>query len=529
MTDLIPPYGGKLTSLMAEGPQRDKLLQETTSLPSLALNQRQLCDLELLLNGALSPLTGFMGHADYARVVSEMRLADGSFWPMPITLDTSQAFAATLSLGSRLALRDENGRPLAILTVSDIWQAEKTLEARQIYGTDHADHPGMVGLAQGGCHYVGGRLEGLTLPGHEDFLSLRLTPAAVRNDFVRRRISRVVAFQPHHVMHRPQFEFTLHTAKENGAGLLIQAMAGEIPNPEHFTRIRCYQALLPHYPSNLAQLSLLPLALRPAGVREVLWRAIIARNYGCSHLIIGGDAGPGEIRRGTDALTPERIQPLAEHFAAIGVEPVTFPRLVYVQALGQYMPQEYLPPDQATLSMSARELRQSIRDGRDEIPAWASFPEVVTELRKHQPLRRERGICMLLSGPLATSGTTTLLGNRIMELTGRAISFCRNAECAGLAAEIIKHGGILICHPPTTLDHAQQKVLRKALAPVGGMFVFNLACAAETPEIRPPHGVYTQGRAGGTEQETSFEIKAAGTGNAVEQIIHALRSAGYLA
>lgn len=527
MTDLIPPYGGKLTCLMAEGAQLDALRREASSLPSLVLNRRQLCDLELLLNGALSPLTGFMNHADYTSVVSGLQLADGTFWPMPLTLDTVQAFASALAPGDRITLRGGDGHALAILTVGEVWKAEKSLEARHVYGTDDADHPGMACLAQGGCHYVGGSVEGLALPRREDFTGLRLTPRATREALMRQGRHRAVAFQPHHVMHRAQFEFTLHSAEDNNAGLLIQAIDGEQPTPDFFTRIRCYQALLPHYPDGLARLVLTPLAPRPAGVREVLWRAIIARNYGCTHFIIGGDAGAGEIRRGTDALAPGRIQPLAEHFATIGVAPLTFPRMVYVPALGQYMPEEYVPPDQAALAMPACELRRRIRDGREEIPAWASFPEVVAELHKRQPMRPHRGMAILLSGPLATAELATGLGNRIMELTGRAISHCAGAECAALAIDIVKHGGTLICNH-AALHHVEHKGLRKAVGAVGGLFSFHLAPAGANPEIHHPHGAYAHGRGGSTEEESRQEIHAADTSEALAQVVHALTAAGYL-
>lgn len=527
MTKPISPYGGSLITLVAEGPQREELLLEAASLPSLILNPRQLCDLELLLNGALSPLRGFMNRSDYERVVAEMRLSDGTFWPMPITLDTVQAFASTLAPGDRITLRGNDGHALAILTVGAVWKAEKSQEARQVYGTDDADHPGMACLAQGGCHYVGGSVEGLALPRHEDFTGLRLTPRATREALMRQGRHRAVAFQPHHVMHRAQFEFTLHSAEDNNAGLLIQAIDGEQPTPDFFTRIRCYQALLPHYPEGLARLVITPLAPRPAGVREVLWRAIIARNYGCSHFIIGGDAGAGEIRRGTDALAPGRIQPLAEHFATIGVAPLTFPRMVYVPALGQYMPEEYVPPDQASLAMPACELRRRIRDGREEIPAWASFPEVVAELHKRQPMRPHRGMAILLSGSLATTEMAAEVGNRIMELTGRAISLCAGPECATLVIDVVKHGGILVCNH-AALHHSEHKGLRKAVGAVGGLFEFHFAPPGADPEIHHPHGAYAHGRAGSTEEENRQEIHAADTSEALAQVIHALTVAGYL-
>jgi len=565
MNHLISPYGGELVNTMAEGAHREVLLREAALLPSLTLNPRQLCDLELLLNGALSPLRGFMGRADYQGVVTDMRLADGIFWPMPIVLDVTEELAP----GSRIVLRDTSGSALAILAVSESWPADKAREARQVYGTDQAGHPGMVFLNSLGSHYAGGSVEGLNLPRRADFTALRLSPATLRERFARAGRSRVVAFQPHHVMHRAQFEFTRHTAAENDAGLLIQAIADDAEittgTPQYFTRMRCYQALLPYYPEGLAELSLLPLASRPAGIRAVLWQAIVARNYGCSHFIIGGDAGTGEIRRGSDALAPQQIQPLAEHFAAIGVEATTFPRMVYVPDLGQYMPEDYLPAGQATLVLSSQDLRQRLDDGREDIPAWASFPEVVAELHKLRPLRQQRGFTVFFTG-LSGSGKTTLsqaLELKLMELTGRPVTLldsdvARTLLSSGLtfskadrdlnirrigfiASEITRHGGIAICAPIAPCRETRQAV-RDMIEPLGGFFEVHVSTPLEICEARDPKGLYAKARAGLIKEFTGvsdpYEKPHApevsiNTGNthvaqAVEQIISVLGSEGYL-
>lgn len=565
MSELISPYGGKLANLMAEGARLETLAREAATLPALTLNPRQLCDLELLLNGALSPLQGFMGRADYERVLADMRLADGTFWPLPLTLEVSEDFARTLAPSARVALHDGAGHALAILTVSDVWQADKMLEAHHLFGAGAAVHPGMARPAQSGSHHVGGRLEGLALPAHADFTALRLSPAAARAHFERAGISRVVAFQPHHVMHRAQYEFTRHSAEENDAGLLIQAIAGEEPNPDFFTRIRCLQALLPRYPENTAQLGLLPLTSRQAGVREVLWQAIVARNYGCSHFIIGGDAGSGEIRRGTDALASERIQPLAEHFATIGMEPITFPRMVYAPELGRYMPEEYLPAGQAALSLSNEELQQRILDGREDIPEWASFPEVVEELQMRHPPRTKRGFTVFFTG-LSGAGKTTLsqaLYLKLVELTGRHVTvlggevvhtllssglgFSRadrdlNIRRTGfIASEITKHGGIAICAPIAPYRETRQAV-REMIEPAGGFFEVHVSTPLEISEARDPKGLYAKARAGIVKEfigvSEPYEAPHApevsiNTGNihvaeAVDQIVSRIRAEGYL-
>lgn len=562
MSELITPFGGKLVNPMTEGAHREALLHEAASLPALTLNPRQLCDLELLLNGALSPLQGFMGRADYESVVADMHLADGRFWPIPIVLDVTEAPAA----GSRVALKDMSGTVLAILSVNDCWQADRALEARQVYGTDQAGHPGVIFLDALGKYYVGGTLQGLNLPSHGDFTALRLTPAATRTQLAQAGHSRVAAFQPHHVMHRAQFDFTRHVAQEYDAGLLIQAIAEEAASPDHFTRMRCYQALLSHYPACTAKLSLLPLCPRPAEVREVLWRAIVARNYGCSHFIVGGDAGPGELRRGCDALTPERVECMAEHFNTIDVEPLFFPRMVHVPELGQYLPEEYLPPGQPTQSLSAQELQQRLCDGREAIPEWASFPEVVAELQKRQPPRAKRGFTVFFTG-LSGAGKTTLskaLELKLMELTGRPVTLLdgdvvRTLLSSGLsfshadrdlnirriafvAAEVTRHGGIAICAPIAPYRETRQAV-RDMIEPLGGFFEIHVSTPLEVCEARDPKGLYAKARAGIIKDftgvsdpyetphsaEVSINTGTTHVDEAIARIVAALRAEAYLA
>lgn len=559
MTQLIPPYGGNaLATPMTQGAHRDALLQEAASLPSVTLRGRRLCDLELLLNGALSPLQSFMGRADHERVVNEMRLADGTFWPMPIVLDAAEPYAP----GTRLALRQEDGAPLAILTVSEAWRPDKEWEAHQVFDENAV----IQAQEDGGDYYLGGTLEGLNLPSHRDFAALRLTPAAAREKLSAGGHGRVVAFPAHHVMHRAQVEFTRHTAVENDAALLIQAISEQTADEQYFTRIRCCRAALPHYPDDTATLSLLPLAGRPAGLRGVLWQAIVARNFGCSHFIIGGDAGTGDIRRGADALAPRQIQPLAEHFAAIGVEPITFPRMVYVPDLGQYLPEEYLPPEQATLSLSAAELQQRILDGREDIPDWASFPEILTELRRLHPPRSRRGFTVFFTG-LSASGKTTVsqaLRLRLLELTGRPITVLdgdvvRTLLSSGLsfskadrdlnirrigfvAAEITRHGGIAICAPIAPYRETRQAV-RDMVAPCGGFFEVHVSTSLEVCEARDPKGLYVKARAGLIKEftgvsdpyepphapEVRIDTAAAPLDDAVDDIVRSLRAAGYIA
>src|SRR5262249_15397741 len=251
------------------------------------LTPRQICDLEMLLNGAFSPLTGFMNKADYESVCDNMHLANGILWPMPITLDVSEAFAKTLKPGgTKVALRDAEGVMIAILHVEDVWQPDRQAEAKSVFKTTSVVHPGVGYLMnRSNPWYVGGRLEGLQLPSHYDFKGFRLTPAELRTEFANSGWRRIVAFQTRNPMHRAHVELTFRAAKQVEASLLIHPAVG-MTRPgdvDYFTRVRCYQLLVGKYPAGTAKLSLAPFAMRMGGPRECIWHSLIRKNYGCTH------------------------------------------------------------------------------------------------------------------------------------------------------------------------------------------------------------------------------------------------------
>jgi len=312
-THLIPPHGGALINLQTAPARAEELKQHAREWPSWDLTPRQICDLELLMNGAFSPLTGFLARRDYDSVCADMRLANGVLWPIPITLDVSEETARGLRPGSSLALRDLEGIILAVLTVEDVWEPDRTAEAEQVYGTADPEHPGVRHLLRDSHPWlVGGRIEGVEMPRHYDFPDIRHTPTELRQSVARLGWRRVVAFQTRNPMHRAHFELTYRAARDREANLLIHPVVGMTKpgDVDHFTRVRCYKAILPHYPANTAMLSLLPLAMRMAGPREAVWHAIIRKNFGCTHLIVGRDhAGPGanaagEPSRSTAPTTP---------------------------------------------------------------------------------------------------------------------------------------------------------------------------------------------------------------------------------
>ena len=401
---LIAPHGGELVNLIVDDERATELKAASRDFPSWDLTERQICDLELLLVGGFSPLRGFMNKDDYDACLKDMRLADGNLWPMPITLNVSRELAEGLSEGDQLALRDPEGVMLAVLTVGDVWEIDREAEAEAVFGTLDTTHPGVAHLMERTTEFaVGGTLEGIEPPQHYDYRMLRLTPEEVRHDFALRGWRHVVAFQTRNPMHRAHYELTLQASREHDATLLIHPVVG-MTKPgdlDHYTRVRCYQAMREHYPPNAAKLALLPLAMRMAGPREAVWHAIIRKNYGCSHFIIGRDhAGPGNGANGEPFYGPYDAQELMrEHEEELGVTLVPFQMMVYVEDRDRYMPIDEVPEGSRQLNLSGTQLRNRLADGRD-IPSWFTFPEVATELRRTHPPRAGQRLHDLLHRPV---------------------------------------------------------------------------------------------------------------------------------
>jgi sulfate adenylyltransferase len=521
---LIEPHGGTLVDLLATPERAAELKAASRDWPSWDLTPRQFCDLELLLSGGFSPLTGFMTRADHDSVCATMRLADGTLWPIPILLDVPRDLADKLRAGaSVLALRDPEGVMLAALHVEEIWEIDREASAQATFGTLDRKHPGVAHLLDR-THPVAlaGRLEGLQLPVHYDFRHLRHTPAEMRAELARSGWRHVVAFQTRNPMHRAHCELVLRAAKESRANILIHPTVG-LTKPgdlDHYTRVRCYQAVLPRFPQHTAKLSLLPLAMRMAGPREALLHAIIRKNHGCTHFIVGRDhAGPGSGSDGKPFYGPYDAQEmLREHQEELGVTMVPFQALSYVEDLDTYLPQDEIPPGARTLDISGTELRRRLQEGR-EIPAWFTFPEVAEELRRTHPPRYKQGFTVFFTG-LSGSGKSTIASAllvKFMEDGGRPVtlldgdivrknlsselSFSKehrdiNIRRIGfVAAEITKNGGIAICAPIAPYDHVRKEV-RQTVEPGGGFVLVHVATPIETCEERDRKGLYAKARAG---------------------------------
>ncbi len=520
---LIPPHGGQLIDLVVEADRAAELKEASVDFPSWDLTDRQLNDLELLANGGFSPLTGFLGKEEYDTVIEDMRLPDGTLWPMPITLDIDGDTAAALSPGASLALRDPEGVMLAVLQVSDVWEPDKDREALQVLGSNHPEHPAVAYLMEtAGSHYVGGRLEVLDLPSHYDFAVLRMSPAETRARFTKRGWRKVVAFQTRNPMHRAHLELTVRATKEVSANLLVHPVVGMTKpgDVDHYTRVRAYQAIMPRYPANTAELSLLPLAMRMAGPREAVWHAIIRKNHGCTHFIVGRDhAGPGSDSSGKPFYGPYDAQDLlAAHQEEIGVEMVPFKMMVYLPESDAYAPIDDVAEGTPTLSISGTDLRERLADGR-EIPEWFTFPKVADELRQTHPPRSHQGFTVFFTG-LSGSGKSTVanvLQVKLLEMGGRPVTLLDgdivrknlsselgfskehrdlNIQRIGfVASEITKNGGIAICAPIAPYDEVRQTV-RAMIEPHGGFSLVHVSTPLEVCEQRDRKGLYAKARAG---------------------------------
>lgn len=519
--------------LFAPVAEQTALKQYAANLPSWDLTPRQICDLELLMNRGFYPLTGFMGQQDYQSVLTDMRLADGSLWPIPITLDVGEDFADTLKLGDEVALRDEEGVILAILHLSDKWIADKSAEAKYVFGADDMAHPAVSYLHnQAGNVYLGGKITGLQAPTHYDFKQYRYSPNELKQQFQKLGWHKIVAFQTRNPLHRAHQELTFRAARDVGANLLIHPVVGMTKpgDVDHFTRVRCYESVLDKYPSSTTEMGLLNLAMRMAGPREAVWHGLIRKNHGCTHMIIGRDhAGPGKNSQGDDFYDPYAAQALfRECQDEIGLEMVDFKNLVYVQERAQYEEEDAITDKEnvTILSLSGTELRRRLNEGLD-IPDWFSFEEVVTQLRASHPPRANQGFTLLFTG-LSGSGKSTIANavrTKLMEMGGRPVTlldgdivrknlsselgFSRehrdlNVRRIGfVASEITKNRGIAICAPIAPYAQTRQAV-RQDIEAHGAFIEIHVATSLEECERRDRKGLYQLARQGKIKEFTGI-------------------------
>jgi sulfate adenylyltransferase len=525
------PHGGELKELYLTESEAEQEKLAAGSYPNWNLTDRQLCDIELLLNGAFSPLDGFLSRVAYDSVLAKMRLPSGLLWPIPVTLDVTRDFASGVKEGDRLALRDPEGVLIATMEISDIWEPDKALEARSVFGTDDLHHPGVYFLQhRAGPVYLGGTLRGVEPPMHYDFKIIRDSPSELRGRFRKLGWRKVVAFQTRNPMHRAHQELTLRAARETEANLLLQPVVG-MTRPgdiDHYTRVRCYEHMLKHYPEQTTALSLLNLAMRMAGPKEALWHAIIRKNYGCTHLIVGRDhAGPGSAANGVPFYEPYAAQHMLKEFEReLDVTVVPFKEMVYVEQKAQFVPEDEVTPDMTVAKLSGTEFRRRLREGI-EIPDWFSYPEIIEELRRTHPPKHLQGVTIFFTG-LSGSGKSTIANAllvKLLELGTRRVTlldgdivrknlsselgFSREHRDINIlrigyvASEITKYGGIAICAPIAPYAATRRRVREMAEA-TGGFVEIHVSTPLEVCESRDRKGLYAKARAGTLKEFTGI-------------------------
>jgi sulfate adenylyltransferase len=523
VTAVFAEKGAVVSELLVDQARAEALRSASLSYPSLTLTKRQLCDLELLLNGGFHPVRGFMDRDTYDAVVESCRLPDGSVWPVPVVLDVTADFAQKLGSGQQVALRDAEGFMPAVLTVTEVWEADKGREADRVYGTRSTDHPGVRYLLDRvKSHYVAGTLEGIQVPAHHEFENLWDTPEELRQVFRKMGWRRVIAVHSTDVMHKLHRRVIIDAAKEHQAHILIHPAVGETKPGDlhHYARVHCYKALQRHLPHELTVLSLLPLAMRMAGPREALWHAIINRNFGCTHFLVGPDhASPPSSQNGPFYGKYEAQELIRDYAAEIGIEVIEQPECRYVPARRSFLTDsDILAEGLEGVSISNTELKSLLIQNRD-IPDWFSYPEVLEQLRKVYPPRSRQGITLFFTG-LSGSGKSTLANiifAKLIESGGRPVSLLDgdivrqnlsselgfskahrdlNIRRIGfVASEITKNGGVAICAPIAPYQ-ATRRAVRELIEQHGAFIEIHVSTPLEVCEQRDRKGLYAKARKG---------------------------------
>ncbi len=490
---------------------------------SFTLTDRQLCDCEMILDKSFSPLDRFMNKDDYLMVLSDMRLATGELFPIPITLDVDKAFSDQVSIGEKIILREKEGFKIATMVVETIWEPDLHRESELVYGTLDQAHPAVNYMFNTGNKvYMGGKIQKISMPNHYDYRQYRLRPNEAKIKFKDKGWDKIVAFQTRNPLHRAHIEMTLKSMEELDAKLFLHPVVGMTKpgDVDHYTRVRCYEHIIEKYPKDSAMLSLLPLAMRMGGPRETVLHAVIRKNYGCTHIIVGRDhAGPGNDSIGNPFYGPYDAQELLNEYKdEIGIEIVPFQFMVYTPSDNTYKPLESLDDIENYQTISGTELR-NILDKGDQIPEWFSYPEVAEELKKSRPPLNERGFTLFFTG-LSGSGKSTIANGlliKFLEEGSRPVTLLDgdivrthlsselgfskehrslNVQRIGfVASEITKNGGIAICAPIAPYEY-DRKINRESISKVGSFIEIFVNTSLEKCEERDSKGLYKLARKG---------------------------------
>lgn len=527
--ELIEPYGGLLVNLISPPEEREELLTLASSLPRVQLSERAVCDLELLATGAFSPLETFLKREDYERVLEEMRLADGTLFPIPVTLTVSKDVRVTLD--AEVALVDSYNNLLALLRVEEIYDWDRRREAQLVCGTTDSRHPLVAEMNAWGEACISGRLQVLQLPPRYDFKKLRKTPAEVRSELERLGQENVVAFQTRNPLHRAHEEMTKRAVAAVDGTLLLHPVVG-LTKPgdiDHYTRVRSYKALTElYYDRERTLLALLPLAMRLAGPREALWHALIRRNFGVNNFIVGRDhASPGEDSGGRPFYPPYAAQDLlAEHAEEVGVRPLCFSEFLYLPKENRYEEASRVPVGVAAISLSGTQVREKyLRRGRP-LPDWFTRPEVAAILEAAHPRLHQQGFCLWFTGLSGAGKTTTanivtvkLLeqGRQVTLLDGdvvrtnlsQGLGFSKedrdiNIRRIGyVASEVARHGGAIICAAVSPYRATRNEC--RALFGGNRFIEIFVNTPLEVCEARDTKGMYRRARAGKIQNFTGVD------------------------
>ena len=516
---IIDPYGGELVNLLVPETEKEIWLEKANQYPSHQLTDRSLHDLELLAVGGFSPLTTFMGEDDYNRVLTDMRLANGVLFPIPITLTIGKEDLP--SRGEWITLRDSRNYIIAVMRIEEVFRWDPTREAQLVLGSTDHRHPLVSEMDQWEDLCISGELKVINLPIYYDFADIRKSPREVREILKKIGNPDVTAFQTRNPMHRVHEDLTKRALDRVGGSLLIHPVVG-LTKPgdvDHFTRVRVYKALVENYYEENTVLSLLPLAMRMAGPREGLWHAIIRRNYGANHFIVGRDhAGPGKDSNGEPFYGPYEAQEMVQKFQdETGVSGVFFNELVYLEKEDKYVAREDAGDAGEAKFISGTQVREEYLNKGKELPGWFTRVETAEILRDSYPPLHKQGLCIWFTG-LSGSGkstianalspmllergreATTLDGDVVRTHLSKGLGFSKEDRDTNIlrigfvAGEIARHTGTAICAAISPYSKTRNEA-RKMVGEDQFIEVF-VNTPLEICEERDVKGLYAKARSG---------------------------------
>ena len=525
---LIAPYGGKLVNLLVAGKSREELIKLAGTYPTIRLTPRQMHDVELLAVGAFSPLDRFMGQADYQSVMENMTLNDGTTWPIPVTLTIDKDDLPEQA--EWVTLRDVHNQIIAVMRIEEIFRFNWKEEAQKVYDTVDLKHPIVSEMAGWGDLCLSGELKVLNLPAYDDFVELRLTPAETRAKLEKMGNANVVAFQTRNPMHRVHEELTRRASKQIGGSLLIHPVVGMTKpgDVDHYTRVRIYKALVENYYDGDTMLALLPLAMRMGGPREAVWHAIIRRNYGANHFIVGRDhAGPGNDSTGKPFYGPYDAQEMLKSVEdQVGVKMVPFELMVYLPEEDRYELASQVPEGTKIASISGTQVREDYLAKGLPLPEWFTRIETSEILLQAHPPRHKQGFCIWFTG-LSGAGKSTIakhLTNMLQEygrnptvLDGdvvrthlsKGLGFSKEDRDTNIlrisfvAGEIVRHTGTVIC--AAISPYRQARLEARKMVPEDHFIEVFVDTPLEVCEERDIKGLYARARSGALKNFTGID------------------------